>query len=177
VFAFFLFTTNVNQMTTDTNTTPAADNGENLTDNQTPPVEVVQTYTTTGKPAVVDEVKQDVATPTQTNPKKEVKKTVEEKPSTAKKRISYTTNLSEEQDNYLKPIVADLINFGVCETQSDFVAKAIDFYVNYQAVCKEMGRVPTLMFPIPDGRDGSIAIEHKLLKQSLFTPISKLPTV
>ena len=97
--------------------------------------------------------------------------------SKAKKRISWTTNLSEEQDEYLKPIVADLIKFKVCETQSDFVAKAIDFYVNYQAVCNEKGLTPTLSYPIPDGLDGSIDIQHRLLQQSLFISVSNMPTV
>ena len=176
------------------NTPAAAENETDLAENQTS-TEIVEQVEAPTAPAeettnesqettapveqieeTTEEVK-EVKPPPQLPTAPAVKKEKEKKPSKAKKRVSWTTNLSEEQDEYLKPIVADLIKFKVCETQSDFVAKAIDFYVNYQAVCKEKGLTPTLAFPIPDGLDGSIDIQHKLLQQSLFISVSNMPTV
>ncbi len=153
------------------------ENGEPLPENENTTVVVAETTQTTQPPTPAEEVKQDTTGTEKPTTKKQVVKTEKNKVSKAKKRIPYTTNLSEEQHNYLKPIIADLIKFKVCENPSDFVAKCIDFYVNYQAVCREHKQIPTLLFPIPDGTNGSIEIEHKLLKQSLFTAISKLPTV
>ena len=92
------------------------------------------------------------------------------------KRISYTCVLSVDEDLHVETIVNDLIKFNVVENKSDFLRKAIDVYINYNAVCVENKLEQPLIIPVPNGKDGSVYVQPKLLKNSLFKSVSKLPT-
>lgn len=104
---------------------------------------------------------------------------VNKKASRGKPRFPYVANLSQEENDYVEPVVKDLIKFGIVDNPSHFVKTSIDFYINYQKVCEENNLQVGLKFPIPNGEQGSISFEHKLLKGSLFSKygVSKLQTI
>jgi predicted nucleotidyltransferase len=79
-----------------------------------------------------------------------------------------------DEDLHVQTIINDLIKFGVVENKADFIRKAIDVYCNYNNVCSENKLEQPLVLPVPDGKNDSVAVQPKLLRNSLFKAISKI---
>ncbi len=92
-----------------------------------------------------------------------------------------TLNFRKESEaKHVQAIVNELVKHGVVTDKSDFAKKCIDFCINHNAVIKEVvenkkGMPSPLQFPYPDGSDGTVYIEPKLLSKSLFEGLVNIP--